>query len=260
MLCKEANVDARHWLEEVRDQLADRKLPPFYVERLVEELSDHLTDFMEDPMSTDAKDLRGLTRHLGVPAELAATAASEFRKQRFSRRHPVMIFVVMPIATLALMWATTIFIFVLAAGALSWLNGGTGERFPEWLVASMPVAACGIVLVPIALTAALFCRVARRAAVGWKWPLGACLVLAIIGGAAIFDMKISPIERGLIHGTQFRNVNPPSPPSNGSLMFGFGLNKYPRPWQIVQFSVPLTICGCFIWRQASLRRQHVLAN
>ena len=79
-------MDARHWLEQVRDKLAERELPPFYVERLVEELSDHLHDFMEDPMSTDAKDLRGLARHLGVPAELAATAASEYRKQRFSRR------------------------------------------------------------------------------------------------------------------------------------------------------------------------------
>lgn len=252
-------MDARQWLEQVRGELGRRKLPPFYAERLVEELSDHLTDFLEDRMSTDAKDLHGVFHRLGSPATVAATAAGEFRKQRFSRRHPVLVFVVMPIATLALLWASAIFLFASAAGIVSWLTTGREEHFPEWLVAGMPVFASAIVLAPIALTAVFFCRIAGRAAVGWKWPAGACLMLAIIGGAAFFDMKISSIDRGLIHGTQFRDVSPPPPPT-GSMMFGFGLNTRPRPWQILQFTVPLAICACFIWRQANHRRQHVLAG
>ena len=51
-------MDAPQWLNELRAELARHNLPPFYVERLVSELSDHFTDFMEDRMSTDAKDLR----------------------------------------------------------------------------------------------------------------------------------------------------------------------------------------------------------
>ena len=255
-------MDAQQWLEQLHVALARQKLPPFYVERFVDELSDHLNDFLEDRMSTDAKDLRGVFHRLGTPAAVAATAAGEFRKQRFSTRHPVLTFVVFPVVALALLWTGAILSLVFAAQAVSWLNGSApGERYPEWMLASMPVVACVVVMLPLVLCAAWFCRIARRAAVGWKWPLGACLVLAIIGGAAFFDMKIAPIDRGLIHGTQFRDVNPPPPsPNNGQLMFGFGVNKYPRPWQIAQFSLPLAVCGLFAWRQYNQRRQHVLAN
>lgn len=255
-------MDAQQWLEQLHAALARQKLPPFYVERLVAELSDHVTDFMEDHMSTDAKDLRGFVNPLGTPAMLAAAAASEFRKQRFSTRHPVLTFVVFPVVSLALLWAGTIVLFALAASAVSWLNGsGPGERFPEWLVASMPVVACAMVMLPIALTATFVCRVARRSAIGWKWPLAACLVLAIIGGAAFFDIGLSNGSRGVLHGTKFQDVSPPpASPTKGHLAFGFGLNQYPRPWQILQFSVPLAVCGLFAWRQYNQRRQHVLAN
>lgn len=246
-------MDARQWLEQVRGELSRRKLPPFYAQRLVDELSDHLNDFLEDRMSTDAKDLHDVLNRLGAPSQVAATAASEFRKQRFSRRHPVLTFVVMPVATLALLWASAIFLLVTAAGAVSWLSTGSDERIPEWLIACMPVVACGLVLAPIALTSALFCRVAKRSTIGWKWPLGACLVLAIIGGMAMFDIKMSNTTRSVLYGVKVSR-------ENNHLMFGFGLNTHARPWQIVQFALPLAICACFISRQASQRRQHVLAG
>src|SRR5262245_54731535 len=40
-LCKEANVDALQWLEQVQRELRRQKLPPLYVERFLSELSDH---------------------------------------------------------------------------------------------------------------------------------------------------------------------------------------------------------------------------
>ena len=65
-----------------------------------------------------------------------------------------------------------------------------------------------------------------------------------------------------MHGTQFKNVQPHLGDRHrkAHMMFGFGVNAHPRPWQIVQFSVPLAICGLFVWRQYSQRRQHVLAG
>ena len=93
---KEERMDAQQWLNQLQAALARQKLPPFYVERLVAELSDHITDSLEDRMSTDAKDLRHFTSPLGSPTAVAAAAIGEFRKRRFSTRHPVLTFVVMP--------------------------------------------------------------------------------------------------------------------------------------------------------------------
>ena len=90
-------MDAPHWLHELRAELARRKLPPLYVERFVSEMSDHFSDCMEDRMSTDAKDLHGVFQRLGTPGDVARSAAHEFRQARFSRRHPVLMFVVLPV-------------------------------------------------------------------------------------------------------------------------------------------------------------------
>lgn len=254
-------MDAQQWLSQLQAALAGQNLPPFYVERLVAELSDHITDSLEDRMSTDAKDLRHFTSPLGSPGAVAAAAIGEFRKRRFSSRHPVLMFVVLPILSLVVGWIAAILLFVLAAHAFSLLSGGAGERWPQWLIAILPVLTGALVLAPIALVAALVCRVAGRAAIGWKWPLAACVILALIGGAALFDVKMTGVDRGVLHGTQFHEANnPPKLPTNGSLAFGFGVNTHPRPWQILQFSVPLAICGLFVWRQYNQRRQHVLAD
>ena len=83
-------MDAQQWLNQLQAALARQKLPPFYVERLVAELSDHITDSLEDRMSTDAKDLHGVFQRLGSPSQVASSAAQEYRRAKFSRRHPVL--------------------------------------------------------------------------------------------------------------------------------------------------------------------------
>lgn len=253
-------MDAQQWLNQLQAALARQKLPPFYVERLVAELSDHITDSLEDRMSTDAKDLRHFTSPLGTPTAVAAAAIGEFRKRRFSTRHPILTFLVLPFLSLVVGWIVAVLLFVLGAQAIIWLGDGSDARFPDWLIAILPVLTGAFVLAPIALVAALVCRVAGRAAIGWKWPLGTCVLLALMGGAALFDVKMTGVERGVLHGTQFKDVQPPIDEQHGHMMFGFGVNTHPRPWQIVQFLAPLAVCGLFVWRQHSQRRQHVLAG
>jgi hypothetical protein len=254
-------MDAQQWLNQLQAALARQNLPPFYVARLVAELSDHISDSLEDRMSTDAKDLRHFTSPLGSPTAVAAAAIGEFRKRRFSTRHPIWTFLVIPIVSLVLGWIAAVLVFVLGASAISWLSGGNVERLPQWLIASLPVLTGAFVLAPIALVAVLVCRVASRAAIGWKWPLAACVILALIGGTALFDVKMTGVDRGALHGTTFHAANNSAAPlPRGSMAFGFGVNTHPRPWQVVQFSVPLAICGLFVWRQHNQRRQHVLAG
>lgn len=227
-------MDARVWLDQVRSECLRQNLPPLYVERLVSELSDHLFDFMEDSMSTDAKEFSYATSRLGMPGEIATLAAREYRQQRFSGRHPLLTFVLSPIVTLLMLWAAPIACSILAAKALG--IDSSADLSPA-ANSMMPLVAMGYVLAPIAVAAAFYCRLATKAAVSWKWTLATCVILALIGGTA------------------FASVTLPTAVSKGTIMFGFGVGLRPRPQQWLQFALPLSI-GCWaIYRQMSPGRK-----
>ena len=69
------------WLDRVRERLARQALPPAYIRRFTEELSDHLEDLKEESMETDA-----LSR-LGEPGQLANAAVAAYRRRSRSRGH-----------------------------------------------------------------------------------------------------------------------------------------------------------------------------
>jgi hypothetical protein len=96
---------------------------------------------------------------------------------------------------------------------------------------TLPYVIVSLTVVPVAIAATFFCYLARRASVNWRWTLAACSLLAVIGGAAIAQLAL------------------PTATSKGSLTFGFGISAHPNPSQILQFALPLAICGWAIWRQ-----------
>ena len=207
------------------------------------ELSDHLNDFMEDHMSMDATDLRDAVRPMGLHSEVATAAAHEFRKQRFSGPHPVITFVAFPMLALPVLWAVILLGLVEVGSAIAGLFGpesaGAADLSPisPWVATSLPRVVGAMVLAPVVISAAFFCRLANRAALGWKWPMLACLLLAIVGGMAISDVSM------------------PTAGSRGRLMFGFGVRQNPTAAQIVQFTMPLAIGTLVTWRQARQRRR-----
>jgi hypothetical protein len=252
---KEVGMDARPWLEQLRDELARRNLPPLYRERLLSELADHITDSMEDPMSTDAQDLRALVTHqLGSPREVAASAAREYRKGHFCGRHPILSFMFRPIVALPLLWAASLLVFGVS---LKLLGVGGGEPTAEQLQLArtvLPYVVSAMVVVPIALAAAIFCWLGQRAAVGWRWPLAACLLLAILSGPTMVDAGLrGAYPRGLLHGTRYTHMTAQKPDAVGFLSFGFGVSRRPSLSQIVQFALPLAICAFVASRQTSAR-------
>ena len=199
-------MNAQQWLDQFRGELDRHKLPPLYSERLLSELSDHITDFLEDPMSTEALDRPNASRTLGRPAEVAQTAASEYRQRKFLGRHPLLGFVALPIVTLPVLWAVTVFTFAMVAKLCGFGSNGTlsTAELPPWVNYSLATVVFGLVLVPIALAAWLFCYVARSSGVTTKWPLIACLILAVIGSPAFLDVALPGTnQRGLLHDTQF---------------------------------------------------------
>ena len=76
------------WLDDVLGRLEKRGLPPSYVRRLADELSDHLEDLQEQNMGKEAD----VSLQLGKPEQVAAAAVAAYRRRSFSGRHPVAAF------------------------------------------------------------------------------------------------------------------------------------------------------------------------
>jgi hypothetical protein len=104
----------------------------------------------------------------------------------------------------------------------------------------------------------LFCRVARSSGAPWKWPLVACVILAVIGSAAFLDVALPGTnQRGLLHNTRFAPEVLQQNTKHGAVTMGMGFNlsKHPHWWQIVQFCLPLAICGVAAYREMDTRRR-----
>ncbi|MEX0936435.1 MAG: hypothetical protein WDZ59_01150 [Pirellulales bacterium] len=179
----------------------------------------------------DAKNHVDVSRQLGSPTEIAATAVSAYRHGRFSRRHPWLTFLAFPIVALLLGWIGLITVILVAIDR-------SEANVASWQLADpvVPYFVAAAMLVPIALTSIFFCRLARRAGVGWNWTLATCGVIAVLGGAAISQLAL------------------PTESTPGVLSFGLGLSMKPSLLQCLQFSIPLSIGGWALWRDAENRK------
>jgi hypothetical protein len=255
-------VDALRWLEELRHELARRKLPRRYVKRLVVELSDHITDFMEDSMSTDALESQTIVDRMGMPSQVAQRAAIEYRHQRFPARHPWLAFAALPVVLLPLLWicfAIGVWGLLEAAGSIFGIFGeipdGPVPRWAEWVIL---LVVYGTMNLPIVLASWFVCRLANRACVSRKWLALACLVLAVVASSVYpyVAMKTAGRQGLVCFVTPYWNIYPPADPSN--VLF-VRVPKTARIGQIVQVALPLVAVALSTWRQTSRRRQAMAA-
>lgn len=172
-------MELERWLEELRQELGRQRMPRRYIKRLVGELSDHFTDFMEDSMNKDVQESMCVIDRLGQPDQLAENAAKQYRRTRFSARHPWLAFAALPPLLLPLLWAG----FALGAWGLAWVLDELGVPDPPFPLLGKLVIAVGfyaVFEVPIALCAIAVCRAARKSELGWQWPVLACFILSIV--------------------------------------------------------------------------------
>src|SRR5437762_6720774 len=113
-------MDSRQWHERLRDDLRRQRLPPSYIDRLVEELSDHIADSQTEDTSMEAQQALDC---LGTTEQLAAAAGREFRRRSFAGRHPWLTFVIGPVALTPLLFVS----LVTALFALGWTIGTASE-------------------------------------------------------------------------------------------------------------------------------------
>lgn len=231
-------MENQPWLEAVRREFARRKLPPPYANRLLSELSDHFHDFMEDRMSKDAPDLQGTFDQLGSPNDIGAQAAEQFRRQRFSGRHPFLAFAVLPIVSLPIL-------FVALPLGVFWalsliIPEDVVDMEATWPLLAFRLVTCVSVLLPACALAGLSCRAARKAEIGRKWPAATCVLLALMAGT-------------LFTSTREKTADKP-----GMLMFGIG--AYPTTGlQFAQLAAPLTVGAWALLRHRG-RSESMFAN
>jgi hypothetical protein len=225
------------WLDDVRKRLFRQGLPPSYVQRFMDELSDHVADLKEENMEGDA------VSRLGEPEQVADNAVAAYRRRSFLGRHPTAAFLVFGLSPVV----SFIVLSVLAAGLFElccvrlWGTNLAGLRhFGPWAVPAMPyVMSLLTVVIPCILASILYCRLAWWLGIGKKWMLLSCAMLAVLGSMSYCFVNLSPL------------------PGHHALLWGGGIpitigqlaSVFCRPRQLLQFLVPLAIGWWFLRRK-----------
>jgi hypothetical protein len=181
------------WLEELGSHVERQGLPPHYVERLLQELSDHFEDVQEEKMRMDAEKVCTPAARMGDPGDLARFIGSEYRKQSFSQRHPVVTFGVMPVLLLLGTWAGLWAGLLLLDCVLGGLLGDSGALVANGPSVTNQLVIYGEIWVPVALTTVIFCRAARRRRMSWRWPLLTAATLAVFPGMMLGQTTLSSL-------------------------------------------------------------------
>lgn len=187
------------WLDEVLSRLAKRGLPSSYIQRFADELSDHLEDFEDDAMSTDAD----AYSRLGKPEQVADAAVVAYRRRSFLGRHPTAAFLVFGLSPLV----SLICLFILVCVGLR-LIGVTAERIglvsnegfstvpagPIELAAGRYLFSLLTIIIPAILASIIYCKLAKRWYVGNAWILTSCVVLATAAMLPAWDVNTKMID------------------------------------------------------------------
>jgi hypothetical protein len=203
------------WLEELREQVRQQGLPPQYVERLLQELSDHFQDIQGEKKGMDAEKVCIPGTRMGEPGDLAQFIGSEYRKQHLGQKHPVVMFAVMPVLLLLAIWAGLMLVAFIIESVLGEAAGPVVDAFTAQLVNY------GVIWLPVGLTTVIFCRAARRRRVDRRWSLLTAATLAIFPGMTV-SLTPSTLLIGLF-------------PAITLVTF-------------IQVVLPLAICGWYSWR------------
>ena len=231
-------MDSRPWPDELRHKLQMQNLPPAYIDRLIEELSDHLLDTQTENPSMDAHNALAC---LGSTNTIATAASHEFHRRTFALRHPWLTFVVAPFAFIPLLFVSLLLVMFgvawMIGTTIEWLEVPETSLFPStpaqsrlewWILGAYDFY---VRFVPFVIATWIFCRLGRRNHMRW-WPLVACTIVAVTAGF-LFTKSI-----------------PATGDKPGLWMIGFATRFEAR--QFVQLLVPLAVAA---WMLLKLPRR-----
>jgi hypothetical protein len=181
----------RHWRDRLRQALARQALPAAYVERLVEELSDHAADLSLEDSSMEAPNIDD---RLGSPDHLAIAARREFQRRMFAGRHPALVFLGGPLVVVCAMFVASTLLLLgccwlvdaVLGGALQ-ANDAANMPPTPFEVGLMQTLNWVMRLLPFAASGVLFAALGRRSGRP-IWGAIACGIVAVF--ATCFWSKV----------------------------------------------------------------------
>lgn len=229
-------MDSQRWLDELRMELQKRRLPRRYVMRLLRELSDHVTDEWENPMSKDDQRNLDPLERVGSPRDVAESAEQEFRSRKFAARHPVWTFGVFP-PLLFLVLAIGIYLGS-ATLLVSLFDLTPLEKYENsaWVPVLVQGYLIGCVVLASVVAAITFAMVAKRHALKRRWPMTAAIGIALLCGCLWTD------------------VTRKTPEQMGRVTIGISGSLRPSEItfpQVFQFAVPLAVAAWMTRRRSS---------
>jgi len=184
----------RPWLERVRQRLADNSLPPAYIRRFMEELSDHCQDITEETMSTESDVLS----RLGEPDQTAEAAIYAFRRRTFLGRHPSAAFFVFGITPFVALFGLFVLAFACLYGVVAACDqlvpnfNLNVKRFDPAASAVLPyIMSLLMVIIPACLASLLYCKLIKRLGISKWWMILSSVVLAVVAITPIWTVALS---------------------------------------------------------------------
>ncbi len=177
---------------QLRRRLAELGCPLAVAKRIVAETADHLEDLRQAGLAgglTETAASAQAALCLGEPAALAEQHLTRLRESSWWGRHPRLGFGLVPILATPVLWI----LFWLVAVYSSVLVGRTGFQFYFDVPAQFGVMLIGVGLgkfAAIGLIAAIYHRLARRAALNFAWSVLACGLCSLY--ALFFHANLEP--------------------------------------------------------------------
>ncbi len=223
------------WLHEVQTALASSQVTDAYRRRLVEELSDHLEDVLEERnfvMSTEALQDQALYDRLGTADEIVRSAKVNLPESAFARRHPYVTYLVAPVPVLIVSWIAYL------AALIGIVNLIKPAAIEPWHGRVAGIVISGMAYIPTLVVVLAITWIAARSHSKLRWWLAGALPVALLSALLIVGFQM------------------PTAPGTGKLSVGFGMP--PGLGQLPQFLIPMiaaTACMLFV----QLRRRQAAA-
>jgi hypothetical protein len=174
-----------HKIEQLRHELLKQGCPPTSLQRMVQEVADHGEDLhqsaLAEGLSASDAEIRAQAQ-LGEPVVLAERLVTALKRSSWCGRHPVMSFCLLPLVIPPVIFTLSIFLGFWLELAIGY--GDSLDKVRSLL--NQPKTAYGFYLavqgarfVAIAMVPAVFCWLARRSALDFKWVLIACVLCSL---------------------------------------------------------------------------------
>jgi hypothetical protein len=233
-----------NWLDELGGELRKAKLPHPYIARLMDELSDHLEDVLEEnEMSKDALVSQTIAGRMGSATDVAGSATAEFRQASFWRRHPFLSFIALPILVVPILWIPGMAgVDLIAAAQNSWdFHTVSPDRFSPGVLDLMRLCCVAATLLPAIAAGVFFAWLGARKGLQTRWPMIACAIVGLMSAA-----------------TQVGFLMTPSAETNAWQTIAFGGWAGPGLFlRLVKVALPLAVCA-WILRRHRLRQELAL--